>query len=133
MDSSDEDTFEENSNDDGSEEEVSEEEEIDEIFEDDQSSMSMDNDQDLTDDLGGGGGEVLNEPEMNWPPVNIPMSGSSPADKATKKKPGIIYLSSIPPGFNVSTSIAFFSQFGKVGRVFLQPGTKNSSPRLVPK
>ena len=54
----------------------------------------------------------------SWPPQNIPLA--VPGDK--KKKPGIIYLSSIPPGFNVSCTIAFFSQFGKVGRVFLQPG-----------
>ena len=53
------------------------------------------------------------------PPQNIPLA--VPGDK-NKKKPGIIYLSSIPPGFNVSCTIGFFSQFGKVGRVFLQPG-----------
>ena len=61
--------------------------------------------------------------EDNWPPQNISMAVP---DKSNKKKPGIIFLSSIPPGFNVSTSIAFFSQFGKVGRVFLQPGTAES-------
>lgn len=100
MDSSDEDTFEESNAD---------EEEIDEIFEDDEDedqNMSLDQDND-------------HFMEDNWPPQNIPMAVP---DKPTKKKPGIIYLSSIPPGFNVSTSIAFFSQFGKVGRVFLQPG-----------
>ena len=57
--------------------------------------------------------------EDNWPPQNIPLTVT---DKSNKKKPGIIFLSSIPPGFNVTTTIAFFSQFGKVGRVFLQPG-----------
>ena len=40
----------------------------------------------------------------------------------SKSKPGIIYLSSIPHGFNVSQTTAFFSEFGRVGRVFLQPG-----------
>ena len=44
--------------------------------------------------------------EDNWPPQNISMAVP---DKSNKKKPGIIFLSSIPPGFNVSTSIAFFS------------------------
>lgn len=43
-----------------------------------------------------------------------------------KKKPGIIYLSSIPPGFNVSKTIMFFSEYGKIGRVFLQPGKSQS-------
>merc|ERR1712077_112782 len=62
----------------------------------------------------------------NWPPQNIPLA--VPGDK-NKKKPGIIYLSSIPPGFNVSCTIAFFSQFGKVGRVFLQPDLKEKNKR----
>jgi hypothetical protein len=43
-------------------------------------------------------------------------------DSGKKKKPGIVYLSSIPAGFNVARTITFFSQFGKIGRVFLQPG-----------
>lgn len=111
MDSSDEDTFEESNPEE-------EEDEIDEIFEDDEeddlgntSSMSLDQ-EDIVQDHD-------HFMEDNWPPQNIPMAVP---DKASKKKPGIIFLSSIPPGFNVSTSIAFFSQFGKVGRVFLQPG-----------
>jgi len=119
MDSSDEDTFEE------SNAEEEDEEEIDEIFEDDeeddlgnQSSMSLDQDDNVN--------AEDNYMEDNWPPHNIPMAVP---DKGNKKKPGIIYLSSIPPGFNVSTSIAFFSQFGKVGRVFLQPDLKEKSKR----
>jgi ESF2/ABP1 family protein len=53
----------------------------------------------------------------------------SPSKLKSKKrasecqKPGIIYLSTIPPGFNVSRTTAFFAQFGQVGRVFLQPGS----------
>ena len=42
--------------------------------------------------------------------------------KPLENKPGIIYLSTIPPDFNVSRTTEFFSQFGSVGRVFLQPG-----------
>lgn len=38
-----------------------------------------------------------------------------------RKKPGVIYLSSVPDGMNVSQTTAFFSEFGRVGRVFLQP------------
>ncbi len=41
--------------------------------------------------------------------------------KSAKRKPGIVYLSSIPPGFNVSETTAFFGRFGLVDRVFLQP------------
>merc|ERR1719510_2816297 len=65
--------------------------------------------------------------EDNWPPQNIPMA--CPDKSVNKKKPGIVFLSSIPPGFNVSTSIGFFSQFGKVGRVFLQPDLKEKNKR----
>ena len=39
-----------------------------------------------------------------------------------RRKPGIVYLSCIPPGWNVSQTTMFFTQFGQVGRVFLQPG-----------
>lgn len=120
MESSDDDTFGEESN-------INEESdlgEIDEIFEEDeddelegnQSSMSCDQDQ---------GEDPMDEVSANWPPQNIPLA--VPGDK--KKKPGIIYLSSIPPGFNVSCTIAFFSQFGKVGRVFLQPDSKDKNKR----
>jgi len=37
------------------------------------------------------------------------------------QKPGIIYLSRVPAGFNVSQTTTFFTEFGRVGRVFLQP------------
>jgi len=45
-------------------------------------------------------------------------------EEARRKKPGIIFLSSIPHGMNVSQTTQYFCQFGKVGRVFLQPDTK---------
>ena len=122
MDSSDEDTFDESNA-------TEDEEEIDEIFEDDeidedgnQSSMSLD--QDETNEAESAADHFM---EDNWPPQNIPMAVP---DKSNKKKPGIIFLSSIPPGFNVSTSIAFFSQFGKIGRVFLQPGKRKRNFKL---
>jgi len=41
-----------------------------------------------------------------------------------KRKPGIIYLSSVPEGMNVSDTTSFFEEFGRVGRVFLQPDSK---------
>eukprot|EP00096_Caligus_rogercresseyi_P013817 TRINITY_DN6418_c0_g1_i1.p1 TRINITY_DN6418_c0_g1~~TRINITY_DN6418_c0_g1_i1.p1 ORF type:complete len:304 (-),score=140.43 TRINITY_DN6418_c0_g1_i1:249-1160(-) len=47
--------------------------------------------------------------------------------KKTLKKPGIIYLSSIPSGFNVSRTTAYFSELGQVGRVFLQPNIRDKS------
>jgi len=45
----------------------------------------------------------------------------SPEAPVKRKKPGVIYLSSVPDGMNVSQTTAFFSEFGRVGRVFLQP------------
>merc|ERR1711913_83596 len=45
-------------------------------------------------------------------------------EEARRKKPGIIFLSSIPQGMNVSQTTQYFCQFGKVARVFLQPDTK---------
>jgi len=32
-----------------------------------------------------------------------------------KRKPGIIYLSSVPAGMNVSQTTTFFSEFGREG------------------
>lgn len=61
-----------------------------------------------------------------WPP---PCATEFQEDTRNKKKPGIVYLSSIPPGYNVSGTIGFFSQFGRVGRVFLQPDAKEKSKR----
>ena len=61
-----------------------------------------------------------------WPPPGVENTINNESDKKSKgdkkKKPGIIYLSSIPIGYNVSRTTGFFSQFGRVGRVFLQPG-----------
>lgn len=37
------------------------------------------------------------------------------------KKKGIIYLSTIPPYMNVAKIREIFSQFGGVGRIYLQP------------
>ena len=67
-------------------------------------------------------------PAMTWPPAvavnsNHPdLIGLGPEPGRKKKKPGIIYLSSIPQGFNVSRTTGFFAQYGRVGRVYLQPG-----------
>lgn len=122
MDSSDEDTFDESDATEDEEEandEIFEEDEIDD--DDNQSSMSLDQDEQNTADT-----VADHFMEENWPPQNIPLTVT---DKSNKKKPGIIFLSTIPPGFNVTTTIAFFSQFGKVGRVFLQPDMKEKAKR----
>lgn len=40
-----------------------------------------------------------------------------------KKKRGIIYLSTIPPYMNVAKIREIFSQYGEIGRIYLQPTT----------
>lgn len=43
------------------------------------------------------------------------------AEKPPKKrKPGIVYLSTIPPNMNVSSIREYFNRFGKIGRMYLQ-------------
>lgn len=42
-------------------------------------------------------------------------------NKKKTRKRGIIYLSTIPPYMNVAKIREIFSQFGEVGRIYLQP------------
>ena len=77
-------------------------------------------------------GDLLDSPfglgnaNFCWPPPGVESVTQGEDDRKAKggkkRKPGIIYLSSIPNGYNVSRTTGFFSQFGRVGRVFLQPG-----------
>ncbi|XP_013177353.1 PREDICTED: pre-rRNA-processing protein esf2-like [Papilio xuthus] len=46
-----------------------------------------------------------------------------------KKKRGIIYLSTIPPYMNVAKIREIFSQYGEIGRIYLQPSTKPGEKR----
>lgn len=41
--------------------------------------------------------------------------------KKSKKQPGVVYLSRIPTKMNVKLIRDYFSDFGTVGRIFLQP------------
>lgn len=43
------------------------------------------------------------------------------------KKSGVIYLSSIPPGMNVSKLREIMSQYGALGRIYLEPDQKGAS------
>lgn len=47
-----------------------------------------------------------------------------PEKKVKKKKPGIIYLSSIPQHMTVAIVRDFLNEYGEVGRIFLQPDKK---------
>ncbi|KAH9633466.1 hypothetical protein HF086_013143 [Spodoptera exigua] len=48
--------------------------------------------------------------------------------KKTRKR-GIIYLSTIPPYMNVAKIREIFSEFGDVGRIYLQPSAKPGEKR----
>jgi len=78
-------------------------------------------------------GRKSSQPVMTWPPA-VAVNSNHPeliaaASNGKKKKPGIIYLSSIPQGFNVSRTTGFFAQYGRVGRVYLQPDAKEKANR----
>ncbi|XP_041975228.1 pre-rRNA-processing protein esf2-like [Aricia agestis] len=49
--------------------------------------------------------------------------------KKKKKKRGIIYLSTIPPYMNVAKIREIFSQFGDIGRIYLQSSSKPGEKR----
>jgi len=101
--------------------------------EDDEDTDDMDDEDRAFASLTGGWGRKSSVPVMTWPPAvavnsNRPeLTGAAPGGK--KKKPGIIYLSAIPPGFNVSRTTGFFAQYGKIGRVYLQPDGKEKANR----
>jgi len=64
--------------------------------------------------------------EDNSDRVDSSTESDNEGDERTVKtvmspKPGIVYLSRVPAGFNVSQTTTFFTEFGRVGRVFLQP------------
>lgn len=44
--------------------------------------------------------------------------------KPKRRKPGIVYLSSIPPNMNVAKIREYFSRFGALDRVYLQAAEK---------
>ncbi|XP_050689957.1 uncharacterized protein LOC126982157 [Eriocheir sinensis] len=53
--------------------------------------------------------------------------------KIKRRKPGIVYLSSIPPNMNVAKIREYFNRFGALDRVFLQAADKDDSNSKGPK
>ena len=45
--------------------------------------------------------------------INVPRKEKVAESRETQHKPGIIYLSTVPSGYNVSQTTAFFSEFGR--------------------
>ncbi|KAK5646815.1 hypothetical protein RI129_005279 [Pyrocoelia pectoralis] len=56
--------------------------------------------------------------------MDLPQTNEEPKKKLPKK--GIIYLSTIPPYLNVSKIREIFSEYGSIGRVYLQLEDKES-------
>ncbi|OQV22301.1 putative Pre-rRNA-processing protein esf2 [Hypsibius exemplaris] len=52
--------------------------------------------------------------------------------EANVKKSGVVYLSSIPPGMNVAKLREIMSQYGALGRIYLEPDTKGGPKRRKP-
>lgn len=57
---------------------------------------------------------------------NISDPGDGIKKKKTRKR-GIVYLSTIPPYMNVAKIREIFSEFGEVGRIYLQPSASKFS------
>jgi len=70
--------------------------------------------------------QVTNPSEGNRPPHKLKQ-----AKRKDVLKKGIIYLSTIPPFMNVTKITEIMSQYGEVGRVFLQPA-KSKKPGKKP-
>jgi len=52
-----------------------------------------------------------------------------PEEPVKKKKPGLIYLSTIPPKMNVQLIREALMPYGEIGRVFLQPRSKTDNKK----
>ncbi|KAK7065125.1 Activator of basal transcription 1 [Halocaridina rubra] len=53
--------------------------------------------------------------------------------KEKKRKPGIIYLTTIPTGFDVNKIRKYFSEFGDIDRVYLQPKVDDKAKKSTSK
>lgn len=72
-------------------------------------------------------GSDLEDSSQNASDVdNISDSGNRLKKKKTRKR-GIVYLSTIPPYMNVAKIREIFSEFGDVGRIYLQPSASKFS------
>ncbi|XP_063851142.1 activator of basal transcription 1-like [Scylla paramamosain] len=55
--------------------------------------------------------------------------GEGEERRPKRRKPGIVYLSSIPPNMNVAKIRQYFSAYGELGRVFLQAVEKDDKSK----
>lgn len=58
-------------------------------------------------------------------------AGSKQTAKTKKRKKGIIYISNIPKHMNVTRLREILGEFGKIGRVYLQPEKKLGECQLT--
>lgn len=68
---------------------------------------------------------------------NIELDDKQPTDEDNKQKdanrpePGVIYLSKIPRKMNVKIIREYFSQFGEVDRIYLEPQEKKRKSKVL--
>ncbi len=93
-----------------------EESEVDEKEEGDD-----DDDKDDNMDVGGSDSDEDDDKKDIKPEIT---EDSSKVVKKKGPKPGIIYLSKIPPKMNVKMIREYFANFGEINRSFLQPESK---------
>ncbi|PZC72148.1 hypothetical protein B5X24_HaOG211803 [Helicoverpa armigera] len=74
------------------------------------------------------GSDAENSSQNDSDADNISNSGKLIKKKKTRKR-GIIFLSTIPPYMNVAKIREIFSEFGDVGRIYLQPSAKPGEKR----
>jgi len=80
-----------------------------------------------TDDDGGSGVSSGDESEVDTRFQGGDKLSDQEESSGKKRKPGIVYLSSIPEGYNVNATTGFFSRLAEVGRVYLKgdPTSRN--------
>ncbi|XP_075992241.1 uncharacterized protein LOC142987394 [Anticarsia gemmatalis] len=74
------------------------------------------------------GSDPEDSEENNSDGDNNSDSGKKLNKKKTRKR-GIVFLSTIPPYMNVAKIREIFSEFGEVGRIYLQPSAKPGEKR----
>lgn len=77
-----------------------------------------------SDDAGGSGAEKGSSLSSEGQPGLKDKMASKTTKMKKKKKPGVLYLASVPRTLTVAQLRSFMSQFGTVGRIFLQPDGK---------
>ncbi|XP_035891317.1 pre-rRNA-processing protein esf-2-like [Anopheles stephensi] len=69
-------------------------------------------------------------PARKQPIIRGKVQRVTPLLKKKKRKPGVIYICSIPKHMNVTILRSLLEPFGEIGRVYLQPSQKDGKVRM---